>query len=87
MVNATVTAATGNITNTAVGTSTTPDPTPTNTVTVPTPVANVADVTVTKVASAVNATAGQTIGYTGDGGQPWAERGQNDRRQTCLARD
>jgi uncharacterized repeat protein (TIGR01451 family) len=64
IVNATVTAATGNITNTAVGTSTTPDPTPTNTVTVPTPVANVADVTVTKVASAVNATAGQTIGYT-----------------------
>ncbi|MBK8072832.1 MAG: hypothetical protein IPK34_12785 [Ramlibacter sp.] len=51
VVNATVTASSGNITNTAMGTSTTPDPTPTNTVTVVTPVATSADLTLTKVAS------------------------------------
>ncbi|MBK8072835.1 MAG: hypothetical protein IPK34_12810 [Ramlibacter sp.] len=80
-------ATTGNITNTAVGTSTTPDPTPTNTVTVPTPVANVADVTVTKVASAVNATAGQTIGYTVTVVNGLGRGAERDRSQTCLARD
>ena len=64
VVNATVTASTGTVTNTAVGTSTTPDPTPSNTVTVPTPVASQSDLTVTKVASSINATQGQTISYT-----------------------
>ena len=59
-----MTASSGNITNTAVGTSTTPDPTPTNTVTVVTPVATSADLTLTKVASSTSGTQGQTISYT-----------------------
>jgi uncharacterized repeat protein (TIGR01451 family) len=64
--NVNITATTGNITNTAVGTSTTPDNTPNNTVTVVVPVNSVADLTLTKVSS-VNtgtATSGQTISYT-----------------------
>ncbi len=56
VLNATVTASTGNITNTAVGTSTTPDPTPSNTVTVVTPVATQANLTLTKVASSTSGT-------------------------------
>jgi uncharacterized repeat protein (TIGR01451 family) len=64
VVNATVTASTGVVTNTAAGTSTTPDPTPPGTVTVPTPVAASANLQLTKVASSASGTAGGTISYT-----------------------
>ncbi len=59
-----VTATTGAITDTAAGTSTTPDPdTSNNTTTLAVPVSSSADLTVTKVASSVSGTAGQTINY------------------------
>ena len=65
VVNATVTATTGNVTNTAAGTSTTPDPVPSNNAaTVTVTVAASADLQVTKVASSANGTAGSTISYT-----------------------
>ncbi|MBC7610349.1 MAG: DUF11 domain-containing protein, partial [Polaromonas sp.] len=64
VINATVTATSGTVTNTAAGTSTTPDQTPgNNTATVATPVASSADLTLTKVASSNFATQGQTISY------------------------
>ena len=59
-----MTASSGNVTNTAAGTSTTPDPTPPGTVTVPTPVAASADLQLNKVASTASGTAGGTISYT-----------------------
>jgi uncharacterized repeat protein (TIGR01451 family) len=73
IVNATVTAATGNITNTAVGTSTTPDPTPTNTVTVVVPMNAVADVSTTLSVSGQGtpgATVTATVTFTNNGPSP-----------------
>ena len=53
VMNVQITATTGNITNTAVGTSTTPDNTPSNTTTVVVPVLGVADLTLTKIAETI----------------------------------
>ena len=65
VIQATVSATTGTMTNTAVGTSTTPDPVPNNTVTVATPVLDQASLTLTKVISTTgSATAGSTVTYT-----------------------
>ncbi len=63
VINATVTASTGVVTNTASGTSTTPDPTPPVPVPVPTPVTPVADVSTTLSVTA-NGTPGSTITAT-----------------------
>ena len=62
-VSASVLASTGNVTNTAVGTSTTPDPNPGNTATVVTPVTASADLTLTKVINGP-AVQGSTVSYT-----------------------
>ena len=62
-ISASVLATTGNVTNTAVGTSTTPDPNPGNTATVVTPVVASADLTLTKVINGP-AVQGSTVSYT-----------------------
>ncbi|RYX96494.1 MAG: DUF11 domain-containing protein [Comamonadaceae bacterium] len=65
LVQALVTASTGNVTDTASGTSTTPDPdTSTNTTTFALPVNASADLSVTKTASTIQGTAGSTVSYT-----------------------
>ena len=78
VIQATVTASTGNITDTAAGTSTTSDPVTTNnTATLVVPVVSSADLFITKVASSTIGTVGQTISYVISFGNAGPSAAQN----------